>query len=226
ADRAEPPLSFAQQRLWLIDQLEPDSPVYNIPSAVRLAGDLSVPLLERIFAEVGRRHEALRTTFSAQAGQPVQVIHPPEAPVIPLADLSSLPAAVRDGEAAALVRMEAAQPFDLRRGPLLRLRLMRLDARDHVLLMTMHHIISDGWSMGVLLREVGSLYAAFAAGRPSPLPELPLQYADFAVWQRGWLQGATLEAQLAFWREELAGAPVVLDLPTDRPRPAVQTSRG
>src|SRR6185369_8378763 len=157
---------------------------------------------------------------------PVQVIHPPEAPVIPLADLSSLPAAVRDGEAAALVRMEAAQPFDLRRGPLLRRRLMRLDARDHVLLMTMHHIISDGWSMGVLLRAVGSLYAAFAAGRPSPLPELPLQYADFAVWQRGWLQGATLEAQLAFWREELAGAPVVLDLPTDRPRPAVQTSRG
>ena len=220
------PLSFSQQRLWFLDQLAPGSPVYNIPAAVRLSGEVDAARLTRIFAAVVRRHEALRTTFAAREGRPVQVIAGELALEIPLLDLSGLPAEGKEERARALAADEAARPFDLERGPLLRLLLVRLGSREHLLLMTLHHIVADGWSMGVLLREVGELWGALAGGLPARLPELPVQYADFAVWQRSWLQGEILEAQLASWRDRLAGAPRVLDLPTDRPRPAQQTFRG
>ncbi|HVR99074.1 MAG TPA: amino acid adenylation domain-containing protein, partial [Thermoanaerobaculia bacterium] len=209
------PLSFAQQRLWFLDQLEPGSVAYNVPTAVRLSGELSVGLLMWVFAEVVRRHEALRTTFTSREGKPVQVIAPLRIE-LPVVDLSQVP----ESEALRLAREEARRPFDLQAGPLLRLALLRLDERDHVLLLTMHHIVSDGWSMGVLIREVGALYQG------TPLPELPVQYADFAAWQRSWLQGEVLEEQLAHWRSRLDGAPQVLEMPLDRPRPAVQTHRG
>ncbi|HVR99644.1 MAG TPA: non-ribosomal peptide synthase/polyketide synthase, partial [Thermoanaerobaculia bacterium] len=218
------PLSFGQQRLWFLNQLEPQDPTYNIPSAVRLRGELSVGLLARIFTEVVRRHEALRTTFGSEAGRPAQVVAPALRPALPVIDLSGLSG--REEQARDLARQEARRPFDLSRGPLLRLTLLRLEARDHLLLMTMHHVVSDGWSMGVLVGEVGVLYEAFSRGLPSPLPELPVQYADFAVWQRGWLQGEVLEGQLAYWKRQLGSAPQTLELPTDRPRPAVQTYRG
>ncbi|HVR95945.1 MAG TPA: amino acid adenylation domain-containing protein, partial [Thermoanaerobaculia bacterium] len=213
------PLSFAQQRLWFLDQLEPGSTVYNMPLAVRLTGEVEPARLARIFAEIVRRHEALRTTFASRAGKPVQEIASPRVE-LPVLDLSQAGAPVAESEALRLAREEALRPFDLARGPLLRLALVRLGERDHVLLMTMHHIVSDGWSMGVLLREIGALYEG------SPLPELPVQYADFAVWQRSWLEGEVLEAQIAYWRGQLAGAPQVLELPADRPRPAMQTFRG
>ncbi|HVR96627.1 MAG TPA: amino acid adenylation domain-containing protein, partial [Thermoanaerobaculia bacterium] len=212
----ELPLSFAQQRLWLLDQIEPGSPAYNIPVAMRLTGELPPGLLARIFTEIVRRHEALRTTFTSREGRPAQVIAAPRFVELPVIDLS----AVGEPEALQLVRAEAGRPFDLQRRPLLRLALLRLGARDHVLLMTMHHIVSDGWSMGVLLREVAALYGG------SSLPELAVQYADFAVWQREWLQGEVLEARLSYWRQQLAGAPRLLELPLDRPRPALQTFRG
>ncbi|HVR97637.1 MAG TPA: amino acid adenylation domain-containing protein, partial [Thermoanaerobaculia bacterium] len=214
------PLSFAQQRLWFLDQLAPDSPAYNIPLAVRLTGDLQVDRLAWIFAEVVRRHEALRTTFAAFEGEPVQEIAPPYEPDLPVLDLTSLPAVARETEALRLVLEEARRPFDLERGPLLRFGLARLAGQDHLLLVTLHHIVSDAWSMGVLLREIAALHDR------RDLPELAVQYADFAVWQRSWLQGEVLEAQLAYWRRQLAGSPQALELPLDRPRPPVQTSRG
>ncbi|HKH47952.1 MAG TPA: amino acid adenylation domain-containing protein, partial [Thermoanaerobaculia bacterium] len=229
-DPAQPglPLSFAQQRLWVIDQLEPESAAYNVPIGLRLRGALEPALLARIFAEVVRRHEVLRTTFAERADRPVQIVAPPESarPELPLVDLSHLPEPEREAAARALAGAEGARPFDLRRGPLLRRLLVRLGARDHLLLVTLHHIVSDGWSVGILVREVAALHGAFSQGRPSPLPELPVQYADFAVWQRQWLRGAVLEEQLAAWRRRLAGAPQVLDLPTDRPRPTAQTFHG
>ncbi|HKH45887.1 MAG TPA: amino acid adenylation domain-containing protein, partial [Thermoanaerobaculia bacterium] len=225
------PLSLGQQRLWFLDQLEPGNPAYNVPLAVRLTGDggeLSVEALERTLGEVVRRHAVLRTSFVAQAGQPVQVIAPPEAVRLELQglDLSEVPDEVREDGARELALEEARSPFDLGHGPLLRSGLLRLAEREHLLLVTLHHIVSDGWSLGVLLREIEALYPAFLRGEPSPLPELPLQYADFARWQRSWLQGEVLERQLAYWKEKLAGAPTLLELPTDRPRPAVQTFRG
>jgi amino acid adenylation domain-containing protein len=223
------PLSFAQQRLWLINQLEPGSPAYNIPLAVRLAGEVAPGLVERVFVEVIRRHEALRTTFADPAGRPVQVISRPDDPlrlVLPVIDLEHLPDLAREAAMRALLGEEAQRPFDLLCGPLLRLRLVRLAETEHLLMITLHHIVADGWSMGVLLREVAALYEAFSEGRLSPLPALPVQYADFAVWQRSWLQGAVLEAQLAYWKRQLAGAPAVLELPLDHPRPALQTFRG
>jgi amino acid adenylation domain-containing protein len=218
-----PPLSFSQERLWLIDQLEPGSPAYNLPLALRLTGELSPGLLARVFAEIVRRHEALRTTFATVSGRPVQVIAAPEVrtlrPLLPLLDLTGLPAAPREEAALRLAREEARRPFDLRQGPLLRLALVRLEPRSHLLLLTMHHIVSDGWSLGVLLRELKTLFEAFAGGRPSPLPEPPVQYADFALWQRSWMRGEELDRQLSFWKRRLAGAPRVLELPTDRSRP-------
>ena len=220
------PLSFAQQRLWLIDQLDPGNPAYNIPLAMRLTGELSVALLAGIFTEVTRRHEALRTGFDWRFGLPVQVIRPPDEILLPEVDLAGLPEERRRAEAGRLARAEAARPFELLWDPLLRLTLVRLAGRDHLLLATLHHIVADGWSMGVLVREVAALHAAFSQGLPSPLPELPVQYADFALWQRDWFQGEVLEAQLAFWRNRLDGAPAVLELPTDRPRPVVPSHRG
>jgi amino acid adenylation domain-containing protein len=219
-------LSFAQQRLWFIDQLEPGSPLYNIPLALRVEGPLDSGVLALTLGEIERRHEALRTVFAVREGQPVQIIRPAAPAAIPLADLSGLPESRREPQALALVGEEARRPFDLERGPLLRKVLLRLADEDHIAALTLHHIVGDGWSIGILVREVTALYAAFAAGRPSPLPELPLQYRDFAVWQGSWLHGDVLESEIFYWRTQLAGLPPLLELPTDRPRPAVQSYRG
>ncbi|HEX3531511.1 MAG TPA: non-ribosomal peptide synthase/polyketide synthase, partial [Thermoanaerobaculia bacterium] len=219
------PLSFAQQRLWFIDQLEGGS-LYNMPFALRMSGDLSAALLSRVLAEVVRRHEALRTVFAEAGGQARQVILPPVGMDIALMDLTALEPALREPVAENLMTAEARRPFDLARGPLLRAGLWRLGATEHVLLFVLHHIVGDGWSLGVLVREVTALYAAFAAGQPSPLSELPVQYADFAAWQRSWLTGRVLDSELQYWRDRLSGAPPVFELPVDRPRPAMQSFRG
>ncbi len=217
------PLSFAQQRLWFLDRLEPGSAFYNMPVVLWLEGTLDVGALERALTELSRRHEVLRTTF---ADGPVQLIHPPTPVSLPVVDLTALPESAREGEALRRAREEARRPFDLVRGPLFRASLLRLSGERHLLLVMMHHIVSDGWSMGVLVREAAALYAAFREGHASPLRELPVQYADYALWQRDWLQGDALDAQRSWWREHLAGAPPVLELPTDFPRPAVQGRRG
>ncbi len=228
ADRSDLPLSFAQQRLWLLDRLEPGSTVYNLPLAYRIDGRLDAAALERAFGEVLRRHEVLRTTFAAveESGEPRLVVASPRPFPLPRIDLSGLPAAAREAEAGRLADAEAGRPFDLAAGPLVRALLLATGSARQHLLVTMHHIAGDGWSVDVLLGELAALYRAFAAGLPSPLPELPIQYADFAAWQRRWLAGPVLDEQLAYWRRQLAGAPEALDLPTDRPRPAVETSRG
>jgi amino acid adenylation domain-containing protein len=220
------PLSFSQRRLWFLDRLEPGSAFYNLPSAMRLHGALDAPALERALGEIVRRHEALRTTFAEQAGEPVQVIAPAGGFTLPVEDLSGLDEADREAAVRRLAGEEAARPFDLSAGPLFRAALLRLGAEEHVLLVSMHHIVSDGWSMGVLFREFSALYAAYREGRESPLAELPVQYADFAVWQREQLAGEALDRQLSYWKERLADAPALLELPTDHPRPAVQTYRG
>ncbi|MEO5729910.1 MAG: amino acid adenylation domain-containing protein, partial [Byssovorax sp.] len=218
-------LSFAQERLWFLDQLEPGSS-YVVPGAVRIEGALDAAAIERALREIVRRHEVLRTTFTAIEGRPVQVIHDD----LPLAwstlDLAALPPAEREAAMRREVTDESRRPFDLAVGPPLRARLLRLADADHVLLFPRHHIASDGWSNGIFLREIGALYSAFVAGRPSPLAELPIQYADYAQWQRAWLTGEALDRQIAYWKDHLAGAPRALDLPTDRPRPPVQTHRG
>jgi amino acid adenylation domain-containing protein len=219
------PPSFSQERLWLVDQIEPGTATYNMPSALRLAGPLRSGLLAAVFAGIVRRHEVLRTTFATAGGAPVQVVHPPAPFLLPVADLGGLPADLREEEARRLAAEEVLRPFDLARGPVLRAGLLRLGAEDHVLLFTLHHIAADGWSVGVLVREVMAFYGSFSAGRPSPLPELPVQYADYAVWQRRVFGGERLAASLGFWRERLADVPV-LEMPTDRPRPAVQTAEG
>src|SRR6185369_15625339 len=228
------PLSFAQQRLWFIDQLEPGSPLYNMPVALRVAGPLDGALLARCLGEIVRRHETLRTVFPLRDETPVQVIQPASPFVLPLVDLSGLPSLsesrAREATALGLAAEEGGRPFDLAQGPLLRGFLLRLapsgEHNDHLLALTMHHIVGDGWSSGILIHEIQALYAAFAAGRPSPLPELPLQYADFAAWQRSRLQGEALESEVSFWRRQLAGLPPYLELPTDRPRPAIRSFRG
>jgi pristinamycin I synthase-3/4 len=220
------PLSFAQQRFWFLDQLQPGSPVYNMPVALRLLGKLSIPALRSSLREVVRRHGALRTTFVLVGGQPFQKVAARAAVPLGMIDLGGLGPREREGELARLVREHARQPFDLARGPLLRASLVRLGEAEHAVLLNQHHIVSDGWSTAVLEREVVTLYGAFAAGRPSPLPELSFQYADFAVWQRGWLAGEVLESQVGYWRERLAGLPALLELPADRPRPAFRTHRG
>jgi amino acid adenylation domain-containing protein/non-ribosomal peptide synthase protein (TIGR01720 family) len=221
----EIPLSYAQQRLWFLDQLEPNNPFYNIPAGVRLSGELHVEALERTLSEIVRRHEVLRTSFTMVVGEPRQVISAATKIKLPLEDFSHLPAEQREEEAARLAGEEAREPFDLSRGPLLRARLLRLAADEHVLLATMHHIVSDGWSMGVLVREVSALYEAYCAGAESPLPELAIQYADFAVWQRQWLSGDVLEEQMSYWRKQLRDLST-LKMPTDRMRPPVQSYRG
>ncbi|MEW5929611.1 MAG: amino acid adenylation domain-containing protein, partial [Gemmatimonadota bacterium] len=217
------PLSFAQQRLWVVDRLEPGSPAYNMSYALRLRGVLDVAALRASLGEVVRRHETLRTVFGERGGTPVQIVRPHAPAALRVVDLHDAPDA--EAEAERLAAAEALLPFDLARGPLLRCTLLRLAGDDHVLLLTMHHIVSDGWSRSVLVREASALYGAFSRGEPSPLPELPVQYADFAVWQRGWLGGERLEAQLGYWREKLRGAPPLLEIPTDRPRGAGQGPR-
>jgi amino acid adenylation domain-containing protein/thioester reductase-like protein len=220
------PLSFQQQRLWFLEQLEPNSVLYNILAAICLQGVFQIDVLERALAALAERHETLRTSIKVVDDEPAQVVTIIGMPSVESIDLSSFPQDIREAKVRQLATEEAARPFDLEQGPLLRATIYRLGSRDHILLLAMHHIISDGWSIGILIRELASLYAAFAEGLPSPLFPLPLQYADYAIWQRQWLSEARLESQLAYWRERLANAPTALDIPTDHPRPPVQTFAG
>ncbi|HEX2092034.1 MAG TPA: amino acid adenylation domain-containing protein, partial [Longimicrobiaceae bacterium] len=224
--REEPlPLSFAQQRLWFVDRLEPGSAVYNMAGALRLRGRLETAAVRVSLDALVERHEALRTVFAEQGGAPVQIIHPPAPVSLPVLDLRRLPVGAREAEAERLAGAEALRPFDLARGPLLRSTLLRLDEDEHVLLFTLHHVVSDGWSMDVLVREVSALYTAFSRGEEPHMPALPVQYADYAVWQREWLGGEVLEEQIGYWKKRLAGAPPLLEIPTDRPRLAEYEAR-
>jgi amino acid adenylation domain-containing protein len=220
--RREILLSFAQERLWFLEQLERDSPVHNIPTVFRLTGSLNVDALEKSLNEIVRRHEVLRSSFAARDGQPIQVVAPILNLTLPVVDLRGLPEASQGAETLRLTTEEVQRPFDLSRGPLLRLMLMRLTEDQYFLLLIIHHLVFDGWSTSILGRELSSLYEAYSEGRPSPLPELPIQYADFAQWQRQWLQKEVLEEHLIYWKKQLENVPT-LQLPTDRPRPRVQT---
>jgi surfactin family lipopeptide synthetase A len=223
----ELPLSAAQTGLWLLDQLEPSSAAYNIPVRHDLKGHLEVGAFERSLSEIVRRHQVLRTYYLRVDGRPVQKIAPPESFRIPIVDLQGLSEAARKQEVTRLASAEAGQPFDLGKAPLIRARLLKLGWDEHVLLLNFHHIAFDGWSYGVFEKELTVLYDAFLQGEEaSPLPELPLQYVDFAVWQRQWLQGKILQEQLDYWQQKLSGTLPVLELPTDRPRPAIQTYKG
>ncbi len=220
------PLSFAQQRLWFLDQLQPNSTAYNIPSALKLLGTLNVQALEASIQEIIARHESFRTTFDDDNGKPKQIIHTDSDFELDVIDLSVLSKDDRENELNRLAQKEAQVVFNLSTGPLFRAVLVKLQDEEHAILFNMHHIISDGWSIGVLIREMVQLYAAFSEGKPSPLPDLEIQYPDFAYWQQHWLQGDVLENQIRYWKEQLSGAPPLLELPTDRPRPAVQTANG
>jgi amino acid adenylation domain-containing protein len=220
------PASFPQERLWFLDRLQPGSAFYNVPAALRLAGALDVAALERALGEIVRRHEALRTVFEERDGAPVQVVKPFAGFSLPVEDLSAPDEGEREARVKGLAAEESERPFDLAAGPMFRARLLRLGAEEHVLLLCMHHIVCDEWSLGLLFRELWALYGAFREGRPSPLAELPVQYADFAARQREPSRAGELERQLAWWKERLAGSPPVLELPTDHPRPSVQSYRG
>jgi amino acid adenylation domain-containing protein len=219
------PLSFAQRRLWFLDQLFPGTPLYNLPLVIHLTHPLDVDLLERCLAEMSRRHEALRTRFRTVSGEPVQVIDAQASVRLRVIPLDHLPADERENAAMAFATEDVRRPFDLLHGPLWRATLFRLDRHDHLLLITAHHIVSDGWSMGLMLQELEQLYTAFAAGRPSPLPELSVQYVDYAIWQHEALSSAASGADLAYWRNTLRDLST-LELPIDRPRPPVSTLRG
>jgi len=225
--REDPPLlSFAQQRLWILSQLEPNSAFYNIPAAVRLRGRLDLQVLQGCLREIVRRHESLRTTFSLIDDYPRQIVHEPSSLDLEVTDLSHLPDEERRDAADRLAAEEARRPFDLSNGPLIRVRLLRLDEEEQLLVLVLHHIISDGWSMGVLIREAAALYEAYSRGAASPLPELEIQYADYAAWQRQYLTSEVLDQELNYWKERLTGAPPLLELPTDYARPAMQSYRG
>ena len=218
------PATFAQQRLLFLHQLDPCSTSYTVPWSIRMTGELNAEALERSLNEIVSRHEILRTTFDTLEGESVQIVSPSLQVPLTLVDLSSLRDPEKAAQRAAL--REAQTPVDLKNGPLVRTKLLRLGFADHVLLVTTHHIVFDGWSRRILVSDLAALYSAFCAGRPSPLPDLPLQYADYAVWQRNHLRGEYLDYLLNYWKQQLAGAPTTLDLPTDRPRPAVQSFRG
>ncbi|MEW6738111.1 MAG: condensation domain-containing protein, partial [Acidobacteriota bacterium] len=220
------PLSFSQQRLWFMNQWETNNPSYNLSYLVYFQGMLDVAALQRSFNEIIRRHEILRTTFTMVAGQAVQVVAASLSLNISIINLQKLSKADKETETARLANQEAHQPFDLVNGPLLRTTLLQLAEQEHILLISVHHIVFDGWSRAVLIREMATLYEAFSAGNPSTLSELCIQYADFATWQREWLNGEILQQQLSYWREKLAGDLPVLALPTDHPRPALRTSQG
>ncbi|HEX7332371.1 MAG TPA: amino acid adenylation domain-containing protein [Pyrinomonadaceae bacterium] len=221
----ELPLSFAQQRLWFLDQLEPGKATYNCPAAVRFRGSLNLAALEQSFNEIVRRHEVLRTRFDVRDGKPVQIIASSLRVVLPVIDLSGLPASNLEAEIERLSRLEAQRPFDLSRDVLLRAKVLRVSADEHVVLVTMHHIVSDGWSIGVLVKEAAALYGAYAMSVPENLPALAVQYADYAHWEQEWLQGEVLAEQLEYWKPQLEDAPV-LELPADRPRPVIPSYRG
>jgi acyl carrier protein len=223
------PLSFSQERLWFLNQLKPDSSSHNIPLALGITGSLDVPALEQSLNEILQRHETLRTTFTTVDGQPVQVIHPMDFK-LPIVDFTTIqnPKSIDEGARSAVQNFlleEAKRPFDLNQGPLLRATLLQLDEQEYVLLVTIHQIVFDGWSEGVLFRELAALYEAFSTGKPSPLPELPIQYADFAVWQREWLQGEFLDTLLSYWKQQLGDGLPAQHLPTDRSQPIVPTRR-
>lgn len=219
-------LSYSQQRLWFLDQLEPGNPAYHVSTAVRLDGSLDRSIWERCFLEIGARHDLMRTSFPAVDGRPLAVVSPTVSLNVRDVDLSHLPPGEREERARAEALIEYRRPFDLANGPLFHIALLKLGPQEHILLLTMHHIVADGGSLNVFLGELGALYTRFSAGMPSPLPPLTIQYADFARWQQQWLEGGELERQLGYWRNRLAGAPPAIDLPTDRPRPPIQTSRG
>ncbi len=220
------PASLGQQRLWFLNQLEPTSPFYNVSEVVSLSGELRADLLQRALTAVVARHEILRTRFVIEGGNLVQIIAPEGDVQLTVVDLTDVPEDDKESTAQKLTRQETETPFDLSRGPMLRAQLLKIDATHHRLLLTMHHIVTDGWSNAILLREITTLYEDFLNERPASLPALPIQYADFAEWQRELLQGEFLEQQLAYWRKQLDGAPAVLELPTYQPRPAIQTFRG
>ncbi|WP_176560098.1 non-ribosomal peptide synthase/polyketide synthase [Brevibacillus dissolubilis] len=220
------PLSYAQQRLWFFDRLLPNSAMYNIPVGFRLRGALSAKLIEQSLNEIVRRHESLRTTFSEQDGHAVQFIHDHLPQTLPFDDVRGLSPAERDEHVKQLALADAAKPFDISEGPLMRAHLIQLEDEEFILLLNMHHIISDGWSMDILVDELGALYDSYAKGQEPALSELPIQYADFAAWQRGTLQNEVVENQLGYWKKQLGGAEPILPLPTDRPRPPVQSYQG
>ena len=220
------PLSANQQRIWFFEQLEPNSAAYNMPGALLIRGPLNVEALHMALSELVRRHESLRTTFLEVGGQPMQVVGPATPVSLPVIDVSDVPASERRAEALRLANDEVRRPFDLTCGPLMRASLLLLDEQEYVLVVTVHHIASDEWSMGVLVGELTALYEAFSTRAPSPLPELQIQYGDFALWQREWLQGNLLETQLAYWRKQLAGAPSLTNLPVSRPRGTKPSFRG
>jgi len=225
AERGSAPASFSQQRLWFLHQLELSEASYNVPRAIRLLGSLDIAALRRALAEIVQRHDVFRTHFANVDGLLQQIVTSDDIPFAVI-DLSSLPRSEREFQTEQLVAAEATRPFDLLHGPVLRTTLLRLGEQEHVLLLTSHHIVSDAWSAQILFSELGELYDAFVSGKPSPLAPLPIQYADFAQWQREWLQGSVLDEQLTYWKKQLAGIGDVLALPTDHPRPAVQTFRG
>ena len=220
------PLSFAQQRMWVLDQMEPNNPLYNIPRRVHMQGNLDIDALTRALNEIVSRHESQRTTFAVRDGQPVQIIAPTLVLDVAVRDLGVLPQDSRLTEARRIAEEEALIPFDLATGPLLRAVLLKLAPQDHILLLTMHHIVSDAWSAGIFFQELSGLYESFMTGQPSSLPELTIQYADYAAWQRKWFRDDVLNRQLAYWREHLRGAPPLLQLPIDRPRSKEQTFKG
>ncbi len=227
ARQGETPLSFAQERLWFLDHLEGgNGSVYNMAFAVELSGPLDAPALERALVEIVARHEALRTTFAIRDGKPVQVVSPDPTLRLVVVELGSAPPEAQTDEVRRRSGEAAREPFDLAAGPLIRATLLRLGGGSHVLLLTVHHIVFDGWSMGIFQRELRALYEAFSGGGGAQVPPPALQYADFALWQREWLRGTVLEEQLGYWRRRLEGAPRLLELPGDRPRPAVQSYRG
>ncbi|MHC4617196.1 MAG: non-ribosomal peptide synthetase [Planctomycetota bacterium] len=225
AEKGQAELSFAQQRLWFLDQLVPGNPFYNIPLAIRYEIWLNIEAFERAIHELIQRHESLRTTFIANDGNPLQVIASRLTIPLPVYDLRGMPEHAREAEALRLASDEASKPFDLADGPLIRTSLIQMGSADFIFLLTLHHIIADGWSLDVFARELSSSYRALASGQPSPLEELPIQYADYAVWQRALMQGEMLEKQLAYWKEQLADLPL-FELPADHPRPPIPSFRG
>ena len=222
----EIPLSFAQESLWFLDQLKSDTASYNIPIKLRIPGEVDEDVLRRSLSEIVRRHEILRTASEQWLADQFRSLQQPPTLSIPVVDLTEVPKETREEEADRLCREQAERPFALDRDLMLRAVLFRLEKDKHILLLNLHHIASDAWSLEILLRELGTLYEAFSNGRPSPLQELPVQYADFAVWQRERLTGEVYARQLKYWKRQLDGAPPVLDLPTEWPRPPVQTFRG
>ena len=227
APRSQPlPLSIAQQRLWILDQLEPNNPLYNVPRAIRMVGNLATDALRTALNSVVRRHEVLRTKYRVEGDEPIQVIAPELQVELPLVDLRALAPAERENEVRRIIQEECSKAIDLAKDHIFRCLLLKLSAQEHILFLNLHHIATDGWSNGVLTRDLAAFYGAALEGKPLSVPELTIQYADYAVWQRNCLSGAVLEKQLEYWKGRLKGAPAVLEIPTDRPRPAVQTFRG